>query len=263
MGDRGPIRAGDAAGAAKRLKLFAKRAAEISWAGDNAADIQGEMQWGDTEPYLADMVAVCGRRGHGVLGIQPTWEKLVVTPHLPADWPRTEAEILYKGRRHHVTIDGGKVEVQPLEQVIDLPQFWLMDFNLRKTADGEAQTTNVNFLGYYGDHIQLAAGAASGAYQSPAHDWTVPTSLTELTVATDLNGGEVSVAVETSDDGFKTVRSQTKLPVTDGVHAYPLQDLQGRAVRVRFEMVRQPGAAASPVVNGFRLVSGTSKPYSM
>ena len=33
-------RAGDAAGAARRLQLFAERAAETSWAGDNAANIQ-------------------------------------------------------------------------------------------------------------------------------------------------------------------------------------------------------------------------------
>lgn len=81
-------RAGDAAGAAKRLKRFAQRAAEIRWAGDNAADIHGEMKAGDGEPYLADMVAVTAAAVHGVLGIQPTWEKLVVTPHLPPDWPR-------------------------------------------------------------------------------------------------------------------------------------------------------------------------------
>ncbi len=107
-------RAGDAAGAAKRLKLFAKRAAETHWAGDNAADIQGDMKWGDGEPYLADMVAVAAAAVHGVLGIQPTWKELVVTPCLPADWPHAEVDVLYKGRRQHVTIDGGKVQVQPV-----------------------------------------------------------------------------------------------------------------------------------------------------
>ncbi|MCG2682518.1 MAG: hypothetical protein L6306_02765, partial [Planctomycetales bacterium] len=176
-------RAGDAAGAAKRLKRFAKRAAETRWAGDNAADIRGEMKWGDGEPYLADMVVVTAAAVQGVLGIQPTWEKLVVTPCLPAEWPRAEADVLYKGRRHRVTIEGGKVRVQPLEQVIDPPQLWLMDFNLRRTAHGEAQTTNVDFAGYYGDRIQVTAGSASGTYQSPAHDWAAPTSLKELCVA--------------------------------------------------------------------------------
>ena len=65
----------------------------------------------DSEPYLADMVAVTAAAVHGVLGIQPTWEKLVVTPCLPADWPRAEADVLYKGRRHHVTVEGGTAQI--------------------------------------------------------------------------------------------------------------------------------------------------------
>ena len=69
-------RAGDAVGAARRLKQFARRAAETHWAGDNAANIQGEMANGDGEPYLADMVAVTAAAIHGVLGIEPTWEQL-------------------------------------------------------------------------------------------------------------------------------------------------------------------------------------------
>ena len=205
-------RAGDAAGAARRLKQFAKRAAETHWAGDNAANIQGEMANGDGEPYLADMVAATAAAVHGVLGIEPTWEKLAVTPGLPPDWPRAEADILYKGRRHHVVIENGTSQIQPLEQVLSLPLLWVMDFNLRRTAYAEAQTTNVAFLGHYGDRITLAQGAASGTYQSPAYDWGVPASLQELTVAAELNGAEVSVSIETSDDGFKTVNSGKQVP---------------------------------------------------
>ncbi len=247
-------RAGDAAGAARRLKQFARRAAEIRWAGDNAADIYGEMKHGDSEPYLADMVAVTAASVHGLLGIQPTWDKLAVTPCLPPDWPRAEADVLYKGRRHHVTVEGGKVQVQPLPEVVSPPLLWLMDFNLRRTADGEAFTTNIDFLGHYGDRIQLAAGVASGTYQSPAHDWTLSASLKELTVAADLNAGRISVCVETSDDGFETVRSRTRVSVRDGVHAYPVRGPKGRMVRARFELLRQGGAAASPVLDGFRVV---------
>ena len=80
------------------------------------------------------MVAVTAAVIHGVLGITPTWERLEVTPHLPADWPRAEAEVLYKGRRHRVTIEAGKVKIEPLEQVISLPLLWVMDFNLRTVA---------------------------------------------------------------------------------------------------------------------------------
>ena len=34
-----------------------------------------------------------------------------MTPHLPTDWPRAEAEILYKGRRHRVTIEADAPEI--------------------------------------------------------------------------------------------------------------------------------------------------------
>jgi len=115
-------RAGDAEGAYRRLRLFAQRAAETSWAGDNAANMQGEMKSGDGEPYLADMVVVPASLIHGILGIQPTWERLEVKPCLPAGWPRAEADVLYKGRRHRVTIEAGNARVQPLDQVINIQE---------------------------------------------------------------------------------------------------------------------------------------------
>jgi hypothetical protein len=112
----GRARAGDHEGAARRLRLFAQRARETSWAGNNSADIHGErgrMESG--EPYLADMVAVTASVIHGVLGINPTWKALEVTPHLPAGWTGAEAEILYKARRHRIIIKGDKVKIQPPE----------------------------------------------------------------------------------------------------------------------------------------------------
>lgn len=248
-------RAGDAVGAARRLKQFARRATETHWAGDNAANIHGEMANGDGEPYLADMVAVTAEAVHGVLGIDATWEQLTVTPCLPPDWPRAEADVLYKGRRHHVVIENGTPRIQPLEQVLSLPLLWVMDFNLRRTADAPAQTTNVAFLGHYGERITLAEGAVSGTYQSPAYDWGVPASLQELTVAAELNGAEVAVLIETSDDGFKTVASGGRIPVRDGVNSHALTGARGRALHVRFEMLRQTGAAAPPVIDGFQVTA--------
>jgi len=108
-------RAGDAQGAAKRLTLFARRFREISWAGDNGADIRGNMVGGDHEPYLADMVVVSAAAVHGLMGIEPTWDKFTVTPHLPADWPWAEAEVLYKGQRQRVRVEGTKVDVKAVE----------------------------------------------------------------------------------------------------------------------------------------------------
>lgn len=252
-------RAGDAAGAARRLQRFARRASEIRWAGDNAADIHGEMAHGDTEPYLADMVAVTAAAMHGPLGIQPTWDKLVVAPCLPREWPQAAAEVLYKGRRHRVTIADGEVQVQPLEAAIALPPLWLMDFNLRKTADGEALANHIDFAGAYDNRMQLAVGATWGSYQSPAHHWAVPCHLAELTVAVDLNGGQANATVEVSDDAFRTAGARVTVAVVDGVKTYSLKGLGGRSVRVWLELVRPSGTAASPVVDGFRLV-GSREP---
>ena len=216
-------RAGDAVGAARRLRQFARRAAEIHWAGDNAATIKGEMANGDGEPYLADMVAATAAAIHGVLGITPTWDKLTVTPALPPDWPRAEADIVYKGQRHHVVIENGTARAEPMEQVIRVPLLWVMDFNLRATAYATAQATNVAFLGHYGDRIALAEGATSGTYLSPHHDWDAPAKLQEFIIAAELHGAEVTASIETSEDGFKTVASQQEMAVRDGVNAYTMQ----------------------------------------
>ncbi|MHB8861132.1 MAG: discoidin domain-containing protein [Pirellulaceae bacterium] len=251
-------RAGDAAGAARRLRQFAKRAAEIHWAGDNAADINGQMAHGDGEPYLADMVAATAAAMHGVMGIEPTWKKLTVTPSLPSDWSRAEADILYKGQRQHVVIENGTAYIEPLEQVLSVPLLWAMDFNLRKTAYASARTANVAFLGHYGDRIVLADGAVSGSYQSPAHDWGVLAGLEELTIAVELNGAQVSASIETSDDGFKTVASASSIAVLDGANSYALKDVQGSAVRLQFEMLRQTEATASPVIDGFRVTGSNA-----
>jgi hypothetical protein len=249
-------RAGDAAGAAKRLQRFAQRAAETSWAGDNAADIQGEMRSGDGEPYLADMVCATAAVIHGVLGIEPTWDNLAVRPCLPADWPRAEADVLYKGRLHHVTVEAGGVKLEPGEQLIDVPPLWVMDFNLRRTASSAAQTENLDFAGFYGDQVTLSPGKASGTYTSPVHDWTEPVMLREISVAVDLHGGQVTAIVETSNDAFQTAPSQVPIPLRDGVQTYPLDPLKdpARTVRVRFTLERSPRSEDAPVLDGFRIV---------
>jgi hypothetical protein len=250
-------RAGDSEGACRRLRLFARRAAETSWAGDNAATIRGEMKSGDGEPYLADMVVVPAAAVHGLLGIAPTWERLEVTPRLPPGWPRAEADVLYKGRRHRVTIEGGSVRVQALEQVIALPLLWVMDFNLRTGLGGAATASNVDFLGPYGGSIALKAAVPSGTYQSPPCDWTVPARLTELAVAAELNGGRVTATVETSSDGFPAVLERAQIAVRDGVNAYPLGSLVGasRRVRVRFDLARGSEGGASPLLDAFRVTA--------
>jgi len=260
-------KAGDASGAATRLKRFAQRAAEASWAGDNAADIHGDMKHGDSEPYLADMVCVTAATINGVLGIQPTWRKLEVTPCLPPDWPRTTAaagDILYKGQRQHVTIENGNVHIEPGEQVIASSPLWVMDFNMRKTAYAVARTESVDFLGFYGDSITLSKGAMTGTYESPAHKWGRPTELQALEVAADLRAGRASATVETSNDEFKTVQSRTEIALRDGVITYPLDSIRGAAtnIRVAFTLVRRDPEQTSPIIDAFRvtgspIVAGT------
>jgi hypothetical protein len=247
-------KAGDAVGAATRLKRFAQRAAEISWAGDNAADIHGEMKHGDSEPYLADMVCVAAATINGVLGIQPTWQKLEVTPCLPPEWPRASADILYKGQRHHVAIENGEVQVQHEEQIIAMPLLWVMDFNLRKTAYGIAHTENVDFLGFYSDRIALSKGAVTGTYESPIHNWGRPAELQTLEVAADTLGGQITAAVETSNDEFKTVQSCSDVSLRDGVSAYPLMIRAASSVRIKFTLVRPDPDQASPLIDAFRVV---------
>ena len=98
---------------------------------------------------------------------------------------------------------------------------------------------------------------ASGTYQSPPCDWTAPARLAEFTATADLYGGQMTATVETSNDGFRTIASAKRVRVQDGVNAYSLDSLQGRAkaVRVRFELTRGPDAACTPVLDGFRITA--------
>lgn len=110
-------RAGDHVGAAERLRRFSQHFRETSWAGNNSANIHGHHDYPRSdsgEPYLADMVVVAAATVHGLLGIRPTWKSLEVTPHLPPEWKQAEAEILYKGQRHRIVIEGDKARIQPL-----------------------------------------------------------------------------------------------------------------------------------------------------
>ena len=77
----------------------------------------------------------------------------------------------------------------------------------------------------------------------------------DLTVAAELNGGQVTATVETSHDEFQSVLSKAEITVQHGVHTYPLDGLRERAqtVRVRFDLTPAPDAAATPVVDGFRI----------
>jgi cellobiose phosphorylase len=52
---------------------------------------------------------------NGILGINPTWEKLQVSPCLPPGWKDASAEVLYKGKKYIVRIKSGDVSISPAD----------------------------------------------------------------------------------------------------------------------------------------------------
>jgi hypothetical protein len=201
------------------------------------------------------MVVVPAAVIHGILGITPTWESLEAAPRLPEGWRWAEADVLYKGRRHRVRIEGEKVRIEPLAQVIHSSLLWVMDANLASSPGRAATGSNVDFADGSLVTLKPAAKVAPGTYQSPPCDWGVAARLAELIVAVDLHGGSVTATVETSNDGFRTIRSEAQIALQEGVNTYPLADLRGasRAVRVRFKLDAGRGAAARPVIDAFRV----------
>ncbi|MEO7318020.1 MAG: trehalase family glycosidase, partial [Chthoniobacteraceae bacterium] len=109
----GRARAGDTAGAWRRLQRFGEGTARHGWCGNNWFTMRGEIGHGACdEPYLSDMVVVPAALVQGLLGIRPTWEKLEVQPSLPADWRKVSAEVVWKGRRQHIRIVDGNATVE-------------------------------------------------------------------------------------------------------------------------------------------------------
>jgi hypothetical protein len=76
-----------------------------------------------------------------------------------------------------------------------------------------------------------------------------------LTAAVDLHGGRATATIETSDDGFQTIRAAAPIELGDGVTTCRLRGIAAPAqfVRIRFELAAAAGAAATPVVDGFRI----------
>jgi hypothetical protein len=142
----GRAKAGDREGAWKRMKLFAQRAARDGWAGWNCFGPDGELEEraraeSDGEPYLADMVAVPAALVNGILGIEPTWDKLKVQPLLPEDWKEASAEILYRGQRTRVTIKDGESTITPVGSPQPMPQTWSVDGNFTAGQGWSASDT--------------------------------------------------------------------------------------------------------------------------
>ncbi|MBM3493398.1 MAG: hypothetical protein FJX72_03600, partial [Armatimonadetes bacterium] len=110
------IEAGDIGGAWERLRRFSRGVRRHSGAGNNSVTVRGEVAAGADEPYLSDMVVVPAALVRGFLGIEPTWDRLIVKPRLPPGWTRATAEVLYRGVRHRIVISDGRVAVTRLER---------------------------------------------------------------------------------------------------------------------------------------------------
>jgi len=112
-------RAGDPDGAAERLRTFARHAARSGLIGNNWFTQRGEVGPGAAdEPYLSDMVVVPAALVQGLIGVQHTWEGLVVRPRLPRGWRSASAEVVHRGIRYRVVVRDGRATVTPLGRVL-------------------------------------------------------------------------------------------------------------------------------------------------
>ncbi|HWB53799.1 MAG TPA: glycosyl hydrolase family 65 protein, partial [Tepidisphaeraceae bacterium] len=169
-------RAGDADGAYRRLRFFAQHYQQTHWVPFNCFSIKAVPHC--QEPYLADMGIVPAALVNGILGIEPTWNKLAVTPHLPPGWSKAEADILYKGRREHVIIEQGKVTIEPGAKAIEIPPVWYMNANLWKSPTETAKTENIAFGNggsialkkIFNDHNAMALWKLDETHQSGLTD---------------------------------------------------------------------------------------------
>jgi len=152
---------------------------------------------------LSGRHGLCYRRsGTWRLGIQPTWQKLEITPCLPPDWPRAEADILYKGQRQHVTIADGKVQVQPESRSL---QCHLVGDGFQSAQDRLwTRIPRTSISRFYSDRLTLSR-RRNGTYESPIHDWAAqPNCERSKSLVTSARASYRHV--ETSNDRFKTVQ---------------------------------------------------------
>ena len=97
--------------------------------------------------------------------------------------------------------------------------------------------------------------AATGTYTSRVWDWGSAMKIEDVEVATALNGGQVTLTLEASGDGFATVSQKETVTLRDGVQRYPLPALSQPQRLVRATLTLKPGpqGETSPLVRGFRV----------
>ncbi len=270
------VRCGDSQGAYNRLKRFSEGAQRMSYTGNNWIDIQGNIGWmASDEPYLSDMVAVAGSLTSGIMGITPSWNKLEVNPLFPIGWDKATADIVYKGFRHQVSIDKGKVSDKKMERVIGpvipleweirpfthsnwgirISRYWDTD-NTWKLEDGcDIHGGEMLTLKKLNPESAGSGYVAKGGYITSTCSWGGPANHLELWADAKIPGGVANAIIEVSDDNFKTIKGSEELTLSEGEHQYLPGKLQGvhRDVRIRFKLQSSQDGKMAPNVLGIRL----------
>ncbi|MBI5834308.1 MAG: hypothetical protein HZB16_18590 [Armatimonadetes bacterium] len=133
------LEAGDVDGAWARMRRLSQGLGRHSGAGNNWVTVKGEVAAGADEPYLSDMVVLPAALVRGFLGIEPTWDRLIVRPRLPRGWTGATAEVLWKGVRQRVAIRDGQVTITPLDRAFTPPA--ALTWEVRPAAPAEWQMT--------------------------------------------------------------------------------------------------------------------------
>lgn len=127
-----------------------------------------------------------------------------------------------------------------------------------QTADdwdeGEHTNTTVS-----ADALELSGNLQSGAYQSTGFDAGDTYTWGEITVDSDLNGGDVAITVETSDDGFDTVTERHLYHLDGGTESISLTDLgDSRHIRFNYSLIRGDD---TPRILGTNITIGESPTF--
>lgn len=270
--------AGDAEGAWKRLKKFAegtRLTGEKGFIGNNWVVQDGSIGYGaGDEPFLSDMIAVPGALVQGILGIRQTNDKLEVNPVLPAALQKVSAEVVHLGIRKRVSIDGSTVKIEELGRAFTPPEELTWQVNAgtppqndlyidRNFDTGNAWTATPGIQSLRGEGIMVKRVPTSpltlGSYTTAPCDWGQAVQVTSLRTSAALNDGTITVRVETSLDGFKTVAETREIAVKSGEQATAINGLkpahQGRVVVTLAAPAEVP---VSPVLSSIKLVGKPS-----
>ena len=266
--------AGDAEGAWNRLRKFAegtKLTGQKGFIGNNWVFSDGRIGHSACdEPYLSDAIAVPAALVQGILGIQQTNDALIVKPALPAALQKVTAEIVHLGIRKRVTVNGKDVQIKELVRAFSPPEeiTWKIaagnspEINLyidRTFDSGKEWTATSEISLVQGSGISLKPDATTGTYTTSPCDWGQAAKLIRIRSNAQLNQGSMTVRIETSDDGFKSVSGSQTIELRDGDNPFTNLTLQAhRQMRLALTLTAAT-AGLKPVLQSVELAALPSK----